>query len=480
MAFSTTQYTGFARIHPDSLEARQALHLVAADQYLHPHHRSFIHAELRAESDSSGSEANTFGERDRPSRQFFDAYCQLSIEDPVQTYSRGWVAGRGSADFRSAGEDGGVNLLLISPDANKTSRVALMHVGFWIEPSSGALMLCGAHHDRPVHDKISTHSPWVLLRNGQSHMMYQRCNAFSVGHLQFNLISTDFEGGDYEHFVAKRNASLKSYGYRALRPELSAVPRAGDVRRGHIVTQEVISRGAFRTTPGERRRMNAVLEEARIGNFFKNTFGLLTTVHLWCEHDADRVCGKLPYIVFISFPLARCDFSGVNWRTCPAPVMVKLFEDVLWGLVTIHGVIFMHRDITTKNLFVMSFDPPSAVIGDFGKAVESLTHRDTQIGPGISLAPKVNGNEYDKKIDIWSLGYAFLLVVWNRDTDTPLPQPHWYASGITFLEAKEKEAGLDGHVASLIRKMLDRDPTTRPAAHQILHSACFSQGESDQ
>ncbi|KAL8952119.1 MAG: hypothetical protein Q9222_001956 [Ikaeria aurantiellina] len=301
MATPEERSVTFARIHPDGREAERALQLVAESNNLHPHHSSFIHAEVRTDPDTSGSDANppeTHGEHKRERRNFF---FQLSLHDPVHPYSRGWVAGRGSEDLRATGGDGGVDLLFISPESAKTSHVSPMHVGFWIHPRSGALMLRGAQDHRPIKYKVTSYSPWVFLRNGESHVMFQRTNAFSVGHLQFTLVFRMFDPLSYQTFVEKRNASLIRHGFQAPRNELSAVPRPADVRRGHVLTQAVIAKGASgwvraavdivtgqplavkEQRPEQQWQMEAMTQEFNIGRFFS-----VSSPKSWKMHSLTR------------------------------------------------------------------------------------------------------------------------------------------------------------------------------------------------
>lgn len=51
----------------------------------------------------------------------------------------------------------------------------------------------------------------------------------------------------------------------------------------------------------------------------------------------------------------------------------------------------MHRDVTLKNMFVLSLKPARAVLGDFGKAVRAQTDQDISIGPAATRAPEVDG-----------------------------------------------------------------------------------------
>lgn len=72
----------------------------------------------------------------------------------------------------------------------------------------------------------------------------------------------------------------------------------------------------------------------------------------------------------------------------------------------------MHRDIYTKNLFVLSLKPPKAVLSDFGKTVAAVSSQNAHLGPKHTCAPEVNSTSwYNNSIDIWSIGIICLEVL---------------------------------------------------------------------
>ena len=98
----------------------------------------------------------------------------------------------------------------------------------------------------------------------------------------------------------------------------------------------------------------------------------------------------------------------------------------------------MHRDVHIKNLFMMRFDRPEAVLGDFGKTIQAHWATDQYLGPIQSRAPEVDGHfQHTNKTDIWSLGTVLLRIL---DADLGprsgyTPTPAWYqASSNTFLK----------------------------------------------
>uniref|UniRef100_A0A6B2LA59 Protein kinase domain-containing protein n=1 Tax=Arcella intermedia TaxID=1963864 RepID=A0A6B2LA59_9EUKA len=97
---------------------------------------------------------------------------------------------------------------------------------------------------------------------------------------------------------------------------------------------------------------------------------------------------------------------------------VKLTEDqiafvmteVLTGLDYIHGLNKIHRDIKSDNVLLDT--KGNAKLADFGYTVQltqERSNRNTTIGTPYWEAPEViTGDEYDRKVDIWSCGVMAL------------------------------------------------------------------------
>lgn len=110
----------------------------------------------------------------------------------------------------------------------------------------------------------------------------------------------------------------------------------------------------------------------------------------------------------MTFPLALHDLSKQNfWSKLPLVTVVALLGGPLEGLRTMHEAGYMHRDVSARNLLVMSLSPPKAILCDFDKARQASSHCDTHIGPIPTLAPEVDGYTwYNSSIDIWGIGYV--------------------------------------------------------------------------
>ena len=138
------------------------------------------------------------------------------------------------------------------------------------------------------------------------------------------------------------------------------------------------------------------------------------------------------------------------------------------ALQYLHKLRVMHRDIKTQNIFMTSAS--LLKLGDFGVSKVLSPDKEfteTAIGTPTNLCPEIaNGQKYDFKSDIWSLGCvvheicslkpAFQSKSWEEmlkkiRTATYPPIPPNYSVTLS----------------DLIRVMLKIDPGRRPTAYQV-------------
>ena len=150
--------------------------------------------------------------------------------------------------------------------------------------------------------------------------------------------------------------------------------------------------------------------------------------------------------------------------------LIKIFRDVCKGLKKLHSQQIVHLDIKPENI-LFSFNHRFK-IADLGLA-RITTNLCGEIPEGDSryLAPelmKIMPNDPDSvpdlaKADIFSLGCT-LLEIMNA---APLPNngPQWQEIREGLFEIK---GGYSGYIKDLVRKMMDKDPDSRPTADEIL------------
>ncbi|KAL8974945.1 MAG: hypothetical protein Q9197_000833 [Variospora fuerteventurae] len=486
----------FARVHPEGLEAEKALGLVLTDEKLHPYHKSFIQVVPTTGSDESESESSSSGHPVSLRRERESICYTLSLADKVEHFAHGWRAGRGSSETLEGSNNAGdrsVDLLLIRP-GQCTNRVTPVHARIMFNPHSGALMLVGAKKGKHVKYRLHDSRKAIALGNGQSHVLYQRSNTFRVGDLYYTLVFTAFDADQYTKFVTRRNEILDHYGFPAPHSSLSAVWRHQDTKSGPAILHSSFAFGTYgwvhaavdsrtgqplaikRHSVQSIKQAAAVTDEVKVGLAFNEEQGLMPINKSWCEHETERVCNVFPQQIYTSSPLAMHDFSCLQASGLSTQELIEFLRGPLEGLANLHEAGYIHRDVSMKNIFVLSLNPPRAVLGDFGKTIRAQSHKDRQIGPIKTLAPEVDGSTYyDAKIDIWSWGVVFMCAFapYLNHLYDRMSTPQWHHRATDWLAEKEKELGLDSLVAQLIRHVLAKNPEQRPSAARTLEHPCF-------
>ena len=156
--------------------------------------------------------------------------------------------------------------------------------------------------------------------------------------------------------------------------------------------------------------------------------------------------------------------------------MPKNFEEKLlidWlaqlchALQYIHNKKIIHRDIKPANIFLNNLG--QIKLGDFGvsKNLETMKMASTFIGSIDYLAPEIiDGKNYSFEADIWSLGVTFYeLMTFEKPFKGNFPA--------IFLKIMKDEIEpindfYSKEFRNLIYSMLNKDPSKRPSAKEIL------------
>ncbi|XVF61014.1 hypothetical protein PTKIN_Ptkin08bG0094000 [Pterospermum kingtungense] len=152
------------------------------------------------------------------------------------------------------------------------------------------------------------------------------------------------------------------------------------------------------------------------------------------------------------------------------PVIQNYTRQILSGLAYLHGRNTVHRDIKGANILV---DPTGEIkLADFGMA-KHITACGTMLsfkGSPYWMAPEVvmNTNGYNLAVDIWSLGCTILEMATSK--------PPWHQfEGVAaiFKIGNSKDIPdipdhLSNEAKSFIKLCLQREPSARPTALQLL------------
>ena len=141
-----------------------------------------------------------------------------------------------------------------------------------------------------------------------------------------------------------------------------------------------------------------------------------------------------------------------------------------------HDKGIMHRDITRKNMLILSLALPQAVICDYGKATSEQQPISTLIGPVGTLAPEVwGGSSYSNKIDLWAWAYAVAEVLGYDYTENRKITPkrmgdiHYHLDSYSAISTVPEEA----HLVQLLMKLLVWNPDQRMSAKEALSHYCW-------
>jgi serine/threonine protein kinase len=153
----------------------------------------------------------------------------------------------------------------------------------------------------------------------------------------------------------------------------------------------------------------------------------------------------------------------------PTDVLLEWMAELLCGLAHIHSKRILHRDLKSSNIFVTSKN--HLKLGDFGVCTILAfpnAKAESMIGTPLYFAPEVcNNDAYDERSDVWSLGVVFYEMCTLR---RPFEGDNLFSliQQILDSEITPFNNGVPSALEGLVRLMLDRDPTRRPTAQELI------------
>lgn len=174
--------------------------------------------------------------------------------------------------------------------------------------------------------------------------------------------------------------------------------------------------------------LNSIVSEIRILNGLSEK----GVQHIVRYYENDILTSESPrrYDIFILMEYLTPLEDYIDSKNFLVRDVIKLGEDILYGLKSCHDNGIIHRDIKDENIFVSDSDEYK--IGDFGvsKVLKDSSKAESLKGTPNFLAPEVYlGKEgYTKSVDLYSLGIVlYRLLNYGRNPFLPRFPEQYFA-----------------------------------------------------
>ncbi|XP_074654036.1 serine/threonine-protein kinase Nek9-like [Tubulanus polymorphus] len=161
--------------------------------------------------------------------------------------------------------------------------------------------------------------------------------------------------------------------------------------------------------------------------------------------------------------------------------VIWYFYQLVSAVIHIHEYGILHRDIKTLNIFLTKTH--LIKLGDFGisKMLDSNSAMaQSYVGTPYYMSPElIRGDQYDQKSDIWACGcvlYELLTLKKTFDATNPLRLAAEIVSG--DFDDVDKDF-YSPAIISIVHLLLDKDPSKRPNAEEILAYPPFTGSGSE-
>lgn len=259
---------------------------------------------------------------------------------------------------------------------------------------------------------------------------------------------------------------------------------------------KLIGKGSYGTVYKIEKKKNKkvyALKQIKT-NKLKNSYeinNLINELKILCFHECKYLlkCKEIFYdnhqINIVTDYAKFSDLSNYIQKTkqkkkfIPEKIIWLIFIQCCYGIEYLHEYNIIHRDLKPANILLN--DDSSIIIADFGvsKIIENKINSYTLIGTPYYISPEMyKDNNYDKKIDIWSLGCILyelvtLSVPFEANSIQALKKKilTGYYNNIPTYYSKD--------IQSMIRFLLDINSYRRPDIKEILSSKIFKKKEQE-
>ena len=160
-------------------------------------------------------------------------------------------------------------------------------------------------------------------------------------------------------------------------------------------------------------------------------------------------------------------------RTFTEIEIATIIENILQGLIIIHSMNLIHRDIKGANILLS--EQGYAKLGDFGVGIQltaDADHRNSKKGSPYWMSPQVvKNNNYDMKTDIWSLGITCVELCNGEPPFANLNPKNVMEKIALFPPSVDEVINKNEHTEDFydfIKKCLEIEPKKRPTAKELI------------
>lgn len=171
------------------------------------------------------------------------------------------------------------------------------------------------------------------------------------------------------------------------------------------------------------------------------------------------------------------DFLYQFAKKIPENAIAYILKQILIGLVSLHSKRQIHRDLKSDNLLYNTIG--EVKIADFGFAIQltkDKLNRKSIVGTPAWMAPElVKKDQYDQKVDIWSLGIVAYELI---EGEPPyLRIPHLKAMYFIVSKPPPTVKGVSKQLQDFVESCLKTNPKERLDSLSLLNHSFIKKSE---
>ncbi|KAJ5741108.1 kinase-like domain-containing protein [Penicillium malachiteum] len=363
----------------------------------------------------------------------------------------------------------GVDLYLCLKNQKDTGVTGLYVRLNWVKGASGFFLITDNKGGKKV------------IMDGEAYRtdrcLIQPKNTIMIGECVFTLQYTHRNSDKEEQFQTELRQFFRSF-YGKQYPLILPTPGENDSRFKDWIFQQPLSRGSFgivhmvinsqtgrpavakRILKSERNEYSVDREirmARRISELTHRSKNEIDRIKMYLDEKWAPTADNLTAEYIIISPLLNATFRSLYSSNVSITGREIFFSQLLEAIAFLHTQGISHRDVKPDNILVRSYDPPDAMLTDFGCASDKAVILYDKPGTIPYLAPEqVQGQTHGKAVDYWSCGVVGSELIRKR----PIPTRLLPGNGL----ADYRNSLADSNLARCSRAMLEVDPVRRMTA----------------